>query len=85
MMMERFGLTVTDLGTGSLAEAARLAPTFAEFIPVAIDRMPAGRTRDHCCTYWNKIIAQPGWVNGDSTNPPPPNGRCCVNRSAPAG
>lgn len=61
MMMERFGLTVGDLGAGSPAETARLAPTFAEFIPVAIDRMSAGRTRDHYCTYWNKILAQPGW------------------------
>ncbi|MGW6332216.1 tyrosine-type recombinase/integrase [Nocardia rhamnosiphila] len=61
MMMERFGLTVADLGAGAPAETARFAPTFAEFIPAAIDRMPAGRTRDHYCTYWHKILAQPGW------------------------
>ncbi|MGA6205496.1 hypothetical protein ACPESR_12135 [Nocardia testacea] len=61
MMMERFGLTVADLGAAVPAETARLAPAFADFIPTAIERMPAGRTRDHYCTYWNKILAQPGW------------------------
>lgn len=33
MMMERFGLTVADLGTGSPTTVARLAPTFADHIP----------------------------------------------------
>ena len=63
MMMERFGLTVADLGTGAPTETARPAPTFADFIPAAIDRMPVGRTREHYCTYWHKILAQPGWAD----------------------
>ena len=61
MMMERFGLTTDDLATGAPIAHDRLAPTFAEFIPTVIDRMPAGRTLDHYATYWNKILAQSGW------------------------
>jgi site-specific recombinase XerD len=60
MMMERFGLTTADL-TGTPADNTCPTPTFAEFIPATIERMPAGRTRDHYCTYWHKLLAQPGW------------------------
>ncbi|MFI9536927.1 hypothetical protein ACIG56_27235 [Nocardia fusca] len=61
MMMERFGLTAADLAPGTSADNARPTPTFAEFIPATVERMPAGRTRDHYCTYWNKLLTQPGW------------------------
>ncbi|MGW4091405.1 tyrosine-type recombinase/integrase [Nocardia sp. NPDC004750] len=59
MMMERFGLTLADLSvwTGS----ARTVPTFTEYIPQVLASMPEGSTRDHYETYWNKILAQPGW------------------------
>jgi site-specific recombinase XerD len=33
--------------------------------------MPAGRTRDHYCTYWNKILAQPGWGERRLDEPTP--------------
>lgn len=71
MMMERFGLTAADLATGTPADNARPTPTFAEFIPATTDRMPAGRTRDHYCTYWNKILAQPRWGERRLDEPTP--------------
>ncbi|MEU1523930.1 site-specific integrase [Nocardia rhamnosiphila] len=61
--MERFGLTTADLGAAAPTETARLAPTFAEFIPVAVEQMPPGRTREGYHIYWNKILAQPGWAD----------------------
>ncbi|WP_051163334.1 tyrosine-type recombinase/integrase [Nocardia brevicatena] len=71
MMMDRLGLTVADLATGSPPETARLAPTFADYIPTVLAAMPAGRTREHYRTYWNKILTQPGWAHRRLDEPTP--------------
>lgn len=60
MMMDRLGLTIADLAAGTAA--ARATPAFAEYIPTVLAAMPEGRTRTHYRTYWNKILAQPGWA-----------------------
>ncbi|MFD8246697.1 hypothetical protein [Nocardia sp. NPDC059691] len=69
MMMDRLGLTVADLSaqTGS----TRAVPTFAEYIPTVLAAMPDGRTRTHYQTYWNKILAQPGWAQRRLDEPTP--------------
>ncbi|MFQ6330786.1 tyrosine-type recombinase/integrase [Nocardia sp. CWNU-33] len=59
-MMKSLGLTLADLAAGT--ETARAVPTFAEHIPKVLASMPQGRTRDHYQTYWDKILAQPGWA-----------------------
>ncbi|MDE1674629.1 tyrosine-type recombinase/integrase [Nocardia gipuzkoensis] len=60
MMMERLGLSVADLT--ARAESPRTVPAFAEYIPTVLAAMPTGLTRNHYQTYWNKILAQPGWA-----------------------
>jgi integrase len=60
MMMDRLGLSVDDLT--ARAESSRAVPVFAEYIPTVLAAMPAGLTRNHYQTYWNKILAQPGWA-----------------------
>jgi integrase len=60
MMMDRLGLSVDDLT--ARAEAPRAVPAFAEYIPTVLAAMPTGLTRNHYQTYWNKILAQPGWA-----------------------
>ncbi|ONM47990.1 hypothetical protein [Nocardia donostiensis] len=71
MMMQRFGLTVADLTTGAGTEGARMTPTFGDYIPTVLAAMPEGRTREHYRTYWNKILAQPGWGSRRLDEPTP--------------
>ncbi|WP_040840618.1 tyrosine-type recombinase/integrase [Nocardia brevicatena] len=71
MLMDRLGVSVTDLTNGPAAETASPASTFGEFIPATLDRMPANRTREHYRSYWNKILAQPGWAQRRLDEPTP--------------
>ncbi|WP_218018205.1 tyrosine-type recombinase/integrase [Nocardia shimofusensis] len=66
MMMERLGVTVDEL---TRTGPPHQVPTFAEYIPVVAASIPAGKTRDHLSTYWNKILAQAGWAEKALTEP----------------
>ncbi|WP_406277115.1 hypothetical protein OH799_07595 [Nocardia sp. NBC_00881] len=58
-VLDGLGLNPADLHTTPPPRPP--APTFAEFIPAVHDAMPAGRTRDHYKTYWDKLLQQNGW------------------------
>ncbi|WP_327116966.1 site-specific integrase [Nocardia sp. NBC_01730] len=58
-VLDGLGLNLADLHTTPPPRPP--APTFAEFIPAVHDAMPAGRTRDHYKTYWDKLLQQNGW------------------------
>jgi hypothetical protein len=59
-ILQRLGVSPGDLQDAAVPRAA--APTFAEYIPVVYAAMPAGRTRDHYNTYWDKILGCEGWA-----------------------
>lgn len=71
MMMDRLGLTVTDLTSSAGTQTSCPSPTFADYIPTVLSSMPEGRTREHYRTYWNKILTQPGWADRRLDEPTP--------------
>ncbi len=65
------GAQVEEADLSAQTGSTRTVPTFAEYIPIVLAAMPDGRTRTHYQTYWNKILAQPGWAQRRLDEPTP--------------
>ncbi|QLY28812.1 tyrosine-type recombinase/integrase [Nocardia huaxiensis] len=53
MLIDRLGVSIDDLHDAATLQ--RTVPTFAEYIPIVYNAMPATATRDTYMSYWQKL------------------------------